>query len=301
MILQAFTCWGIHTIWAIMEIIRPSPCGGVFPVVAQRREEWAWYDKPCHLHHVGFVGRHFNETVFRNTCENALWGAKVRCQDSSIVPSVVVFPSCHQSCALEAKWPARVPGILSYTPPAPAVVWFGPFPSDLASSYLAFPHTGVWSPALVYLLTPTRVMEGPHHPKWCISDIGWGLWVHFYTLLECSPHSLFPFLSFLNERCEGSSLLGPTWPLPAKAGRSACGHKRGRAWDQCGFGPRHRRPSCVILPASSYTHPPLTRPEPVPGLTLYLTLGHVSTMWAHHFLVLRIARNVNERSGLERC
>lgn len=183
-----------------------------------RGEEWAWYDKPCHLHHVSFVGRHFNETVFRNTCENALWGAKVRCQDSSIVPLVVAFPSCHQSCASEAKWPARVPGILSYTPPAPAVVWFGPFPSDLASSYLAFPHTGVWSPALVYLLTPTGVMEGPHHPKWCISDTGWGLWVHFYTLLECSPHSLFPFPSSLNERCEGSSLLGPAWPLPAKAG-----------------------------------------------------------------------------------
>lgn len=209
-ILQAFTCWGIYTIWAIMEIIRPSPCSGVFPIVVQRREEWAWYDKASHFRQVGFVGRHFNETMFRNTCESALWGAKVRCpKNSSSVQSVVEFPSCPQSCGVEAKWPARVPEILSYIPPAPAVVWLGPFPSHLASSYVACPHTRVRSPALVHLLTPTGVTGGPRHTKWCISDTGWGLRVHSYTLLEFSPHSLFPFLSFLNKRCEGSSLSGP--------------------------------------------------------------------------------------------
>ena len=66
----------INTICTVMEIIRPQTWSWGFRGVAQREERW--YDKTCHLPP---VISHLGETVFVNTCENALWVAEVWCKE----------------------------------------------------------------------------------------------------------------------------------------------------------------------------------------------------------------------------
>lgn len=132
---------------------------------------------------------------------------------------VMAFPLCGQSWGSEAKWPARVPEILPWTPPFPAIVWFGPFPADLASSYLAFsPHGGLVSSPCPLVSTNRRPRRASSH-KMMHFRYRLGLWGHSDPLLECSPHSLFSVLSFLNERCERSSLSGPHLTTSCQSGQ----------------------------------------------------------------------------------